>query len=175
MKAVCLTALCLASPLVLQGCVGVAVSGSTYAIKASDRPALQARAAQGDVEAEYLLGKSWCCMGPGFDTQTATQWFCQAAGHGHAGAMYELGRIYDGDVSRTPAPGQKLVRLLTADSSPAHALAFFNLAARQGHAESASRATELNQTADDATRRQAGLIEADSAAQCQYEVVFPKP
>jgi len=124
------------------------------------------------VEAAYELGRAWCCMGPGFDTQTATHWLCRAAAHGHAGALFELGRIYQGEVSRTPAPGQKLMRLLTADKSLAHALAFHTLAGRAGHAEAAARAAELATEADQATRARAGALAADFHDQCEYDAVF---
>lgn len=156
----------------LQGCAGVAISSGTYAVKASGREALLEAAEAGDAQAQYELGKSWCCMGPGFDTETATRWLCRAAVQGHGAALYELGRIYDGDVSRTPAPGQKLVRLLSAESSPAHALAFHRMAADGGHATAASRLAELEAAASPGLRAEARALETDIGAHCEYRQVF---
>ncbi len=158
----------------LNGCAGVAISSGTYAVKSADREALQPRAEAGDAQAQYSLGMSWCCMGPGFDTQTSTQWLCRAATHGNAEALYELGRIYQGEISRTPAPGQKLVRLLTANSSPAHALAFYTLAAHAGHAEAATRQAQLEAASDEATRLSAQAIQQDFSGQCEYDSVFAR-
>ena len=157
----------------LQGCAGAAISSSTYAAKASGRDALRVRADQGEAQAQYELGKLWCCMGPGFDTQTATQWLCRAALQGHPESLFELGRIYEGDISRTPAPGQKLLRMIRAEASPAHALAFYSLAADAGHSEAAARREALDREADSATRRHAGSLTADYDGSCEYESVFP--
>ncbi|MCB1928732.1 MAG: sel1 repeat family protein [Rhodocyclaceae bacterium] len=156
----------------LQGCAGVAISSGTYAVKASGREALLDAAEAGDAQAQYELGKSWCCMGPGFDTETATRWLCRAAAQGHGAALYELGRIYDGDVSRTPAPGQKLVRLLSAESSPAHALAFHRLAAQAGHEPAAQRLAQLDAAASSALRAEARALAADIGSHCEYRQVF---
>ena len=157
----------------LQGCAGAAISSSTYALKASGRDALREPATRGDPEAQYELGKSWCCMGPGFDTQTATEWLCRAARQGHPDALFELGRIYDGEISRTPAPGQKVLRMFRAKSSPAHALAFFGLAADAGHAEAISKRQNLNQKANPNTRAEAVALRADYDTSCEYQAVFP--
>lgn len=164
----------LAAATVLNGCAGAAISSGTFAVKASVRDGLDEPAAQGDAEAQYRLGKSWCCMGPGFDTQTATQWLCRAARQGHAEALFELGRIYDGEISRTPAPGQKIMRMINAKSSPPHALAFFGLAADAGHEDAAARRKILEQAASVDTRRQAEALRADFAGSCEYQAVFPE-
>jgi len=53
------------------------------------------RAQAGDKEAQYQLGKSYCCgYGPGKTEATALQWFCKAALQGHPNAQYQLGRFY---------------------------------------------------------------------------------
>jgi len=166
--------LLLAAAVALQGCAGAAISGGTYAVKASARDGLSGPAAEGDAEAQFKLGMSWCCMGPGFDTQTATQWLCRAARQGHPEALYELGRIYDGEISRTPAPGQKVMRLIRAKSSPAHALAFFGLAADSGYGDASGRRDALAKQADADTRQQADALRADFQSSCEYDAVFPE-
>lgn len=159
--------------LVASGCVAAAVNTSTYAIKGLPRAELQPLAEAGDAAAQYELGRSWCCMGPGFDTQTATEWLCAAARQGNADAMYELGRIYLGDVSRTPAPGQKLRRALSARKSPAHAHLWLSLASEASHPDAGETLAKLDDdiAADerDAARRLAGDWRS---APCEYDDVF---
>lgn len=59
------------------------------------RAELTPAANKGDAQAQYLLGKSYCCgYGAGTSTPKALDWFCRAALQGHGGAQYELGRYY---------------------------------------------------------------------------------
>ena len=156
------------------GCVGATMSASTYAVKAGPRNELQPLAEGGDSAAQYELGKSYCCMGPGFDTQTATKWLCKAAHQGNADAMYELGRIYQGDVSRTMAPGQKLMQAMKAKESRPHAELWLSLAASANHPDARKRLAEITKRISEnegaiATRLKAAWRNAP----CEYERVFP--
>ncbi len=160
---------------VLTGCAAAAIGGGTYAVKSSQRDDLRPSAESGDAEAQYQLGKSWCCMGPGFDTQTATEWLCKAASQGHEQALYELGRIYDGEISRTPAPGQKVLRLATAKRSAAHALAFYRLAATHGNTNAETKQEELAQRLEAPERERAKAISSDFSSSCTYDDVFSTP
>ncbi len=160
---------------VLSGCAAAAIGGGTYAVKATQRDQHRLSAEAGDAEAQYRLGKSWCCMGPGFDTQKATEWLCKAATQGHELAFYELGRIYDGQVSRTPAPGQKLIRLATAKHSAPHALAFYGLAANLGNSDAQSKHADLVQKLEATEQDRARAISADFSSSCTYEEVFGNP
>jgi TPR repeat protein len=59
------------------------------------RSSLATSAQAGDRDAQFNLGKSYCCgYGPGRDTAKALEFFCMAARQGHAGAQYEIGRYY---------------------------------------------------------------------------------
>ncbi len=133
----------IATIIFLTGCVGAAMSASTLAVKSGPRQELQPLAESGDSAAQYELGKSYCCMGVGFDTQTATEWLCKAARQGNADAMYELGRIYQGDVSRTMAPGQKLMQAMNAKESRPHAYLWLSLAASADHPDARARLAKL--------------------------------
>lgn len=170
-RAVALTILALA--VGLTGCVGAAVNTTTLAAKGLPRADLKQRASEGDAEAQYQLGQSYCCMGPGFDTQTATEWYCLAARQGHAGAMFELGRIYRGDISRTPAPGQKLLRGLTAKQSLAHAWYWLSLSADGGHDEAHAllRKIDGKMSAEERDVSEQMLSGARSVP-CEYGAVF---
>ena len=163
-----------ASTMIAAGCVGTAINASTLAVKSQPREELQPRAEAGDPVAQYDLGKSWCCMGVGFDTQTATEWFCKSARQGNPDAMFELGRIYEGDVSRTPAPGQKVMRAIRARKSPVHADLWLTLATQAGHQDAAERRIALEATMNSGDLESAqGLLADWRAVPCEYSVVFP--
>jgi len=158
----------------LCGCVAVATNSTTLAVKSAPRDELRPLAEDGDAQAQYELGKSHCCMGPGFDTQTATAWLCKSAHQGNADAMYELGRIYLGEISRTPAPGQKLRRAMTAKESLAHAHMWLSLASQMGHAEAKEALLKLQEKIGKEERAYA--IEMTDTWQdqpCEYGQVFP--
>ena len=158
---------------ILSGCVAAAVNTTTYAVKANDRDALFPLAEAGDATAQYRLGESFCCLGPGFSTQTATQWLCKSAHQGNADAMYELGRIYSGDISRSVAPGQKLRAALSARESPSHALLWLSLAAEHGHTEAAGRLAGLDEDISEADRLAAANMTVTWREQsCEYDQVF---
>lgn len=159
--------------LATTGCVGVAINGATVAAKATPRAALEEKAEQGDAEAQYELGLSHCCMGVGFSTQTATEWFCKAAAQEHPGAMYELGRIYLGEVSRTPAPFQKVALLATAQRSNAHAWYWLSAAVEAGHERAANKLTDLNEEVSEGDRQMAELMGGEGhELACTYNEVF---
>lgn len=59
------------------------------------REPLQGPARAGDPEAQFQLGKAYCCGdGPGKNSAIAMSWLCKAAKQEHAGAQYELGRYH---------------------------------------------------------------------------------
>ncbi len=164
--------LLLAAASGLSGCVAAAVHTSTYAVKGAPRDELAPKAEAGDAGAQYELGKSYCCMGPGFDTQTATEWYCKAALQESADAMYELGRIYLGDVSRSVAPGQKL-RALAAKKSPAHAHLWLSRAAEAGHADARLLLAKLDKDIGGVDLAAAERLAAEwPNVSCEYSDVF---
>src|SRR5262245_14614412 len=103
-----------AASLLASACVGAGVTGATYAVRTSQRDHSQAAAERGDAAAQYRVGLSYCCMGVGFSTQRASEWLCASALQGYAPAQYELGRIYSGEIARTPTPGQLVAGALIA-------------------------------------------------------------
>lgn len=159
----------------LTGCVATTLHSTTLAIKGVPRGELRPKAEAGDAIAQYKLGKSYCCMGPGFDTQTATYWYCKSARQGNSAAMYELGLVYLGDVSRTPAPGQKIRRVLLPKKSPAHAYFWLNKASSLEHADARKKLTILSRqinAKDLATARQYGTDWRN--VDCEHKDVFRK-
>lgn len=161
--------------LALQACIGVAANTSTLAVKSSKRDELRPLAEAGNAQAQFELGESFCCMGPGFDTGTATHWLCRAALQEHPGAMHELGRIYRGDVSRSPAPGQKLMKALRGQRSDRHAMMWMALAAEHGYTDAAESLAELEAQANPDDSEAAAVMRQDWRKQaCEYQDVFPE-
>lgn len=168
-----LTAAVLIAAASSYGCAGAIVNGTTLAVKSAQRDELLEPASAGDAQAQYELGNTHCCMGAGFDTQTATHWYCRAARQGHSGAMFELGRIYLGQLSRTPAPGQKLRQALAGKSSHAHAHVWLSLAADARHPNAEASLSQLKRKIDVVDLEFAqSLVKNWQLMPCEYETVF---
>ncbi len=169
--AVCVLLVAAASGL--SGCVAAAVNTTTIAVKSAPRDELRPQAEAGDAVAQYELGKSYCCMGPGFDTQTATEWLCKAARQENREAMLELGRIYLGDVSRSVAPGQKLLRLVSAKEAKPIAYVWLTRASANGHPKAEEWLRELASRMTDEDLRRAGEFDQEwPSIPCEYDQVF---
>ncbi|TNE30703.1 MAG: sel1 repeat family protein [Alphaproteobacteria bacterium] len=157
------------------GCVAAGIGGTTYAVKASARGNYVQAAEAGDAEAQFKLGQSHCCMGPGFSTQRATEWLCRAAHQDHRRAQYELGRIYLGEVSRTPAPGQKILRAVTARSDPEVAFVWLTLASADGDEDAQGKLAKLTEKMPEAAVLSAhGKLADWREMPCEYHSVFPQ-
>jgi TPR repeat protein len=157
----------------LSACVGMAIKGSTLAVKSIGRGELEQLAEAGNADAQYELGKSHCCAGAGFDTQLATEWLCKAAGQGQRDAMYELGRIYLGELSRTPAPMQKVRQLVTAKESRVHAWYWLDKASNLAQPDAGRKLRTLEGRITAEERQQAAAMTNTSESfPCEYDDVF---
>ena len=57
----------------------------------------QAAAEQGNAQAQFQLGQSYCCSGStDHSTPTALHWYCRAALQGLASAQFEMANIFAG-------------------------------------------------------------------------------
>lgn len=158
----------------LNGCIDVAILGGTYAVRSSDRDELQTKAEAGDVEAQYQLGKQWCCFGPGFDTQIATVWLCRAAKSGHMEARYQLGRIYNGEVFRIPAAGPKMMGLVFGAESLVDSYLWHSLAAAEGHEDAMKSLADLDEDLQPGDREMIENMKNNLATtRCEHREVFP--
>lgn len=84
----------------------------------------QQQAEQGDAEAEYQLGMSYCCgNGPGHTETVARKWLCRAALQGHEQAQLQLGRMYGWEIKK-----RRFATPQVAD----YAYLWYSLAAAQG-------------------------------------------
>jgi TPR repeat protein len=145
-----LSCLLLLASVMLTGCVGVAVEGARMSSDSAVRDQHTAAALAGDAEAQYKVGKSYCCAPRNdtdafYDNRKATDFLCRAARQHHAGAAYELGKIHSGDTVQ----GLRLVRraatLVVGDSVDEKAVAhyWFDRAADWGQADARSAADKL--------------------------------
>lgn len=94
-------------------------------------------AEQGDPEAEYQLGMSYCCgYGPGHTDTIAYKWLCRAALQGHEQAQLQLGRMFGHEIKLRPFSTPQ-----TAD----FAYLWYSLAAAQGSQLAAGYLTAMEE------------------------------
>lgn len=67
---------------------------SDFDITQLQRAHWEQAAKQGDADAQYHLGLSFCCGYDAHRQAAAGQWLCRAAMQGHADAQFQLGQIF---------------------------------------------------------------------------------
>lgn len=87
---------------VLTACAGVVMEGAHITHDTSVRNNNMQAALDGDPEAQYRVGKSYCCAPRNeadafYNNRKAIEFLCRAARQHHALAAFELGKIYAGD------------------------------------------------------------------------------
>lgn len=115
-----------------------------------ERQRLEARAQEGEMNAQFLLGYELCCGGSRKNIPRATTWLCRAAAQGEPRSRFHLGRIYAqglDDVSVTA----KVMRSLGAsgkgsDARPLLSAVWFDLAMASGHPDAARHRLMLNKS-----------------------------
>ncbi|MBX3607632.1 MAG: hypothetical protein KF788_20295 [Piscinibacter sp.] len=134
----------------LTGCVGVAVEGARMSSDAAVRDQHMAAAVAGDAEAQFKVGKSYCCAprndGDAFyDNRKATDFLCRAARQRHAGAAFELGKIHSGDTVRGVRLIRRAATLVVGDAVDEKVIAYywFDRAAAWGEPEARRSADKL--------------------------------
>jgi TPR repeat protein len=143
-----LGALCLA--LTVASCATPGAEGRE--VRARDMPQAQ----KGDVDAQYRVGRSYCCgSGIAYSTERAVAWLCRAAVKGHRDAMFELADIYAGDIGTTA----KLLSMGRGHQDEIKAYMWYTAAMVQGRPKAEARRAEVMRTLDDAE-----LAEARRAA-----------
>lgn len=114
--------------LLLTGCSlfgGGKNTSSTFDLADMQRAHWETLANQGDVEAKYQLGLSYCCgFGPRTTQTTARHWLCEAALQGHAGAQFQLGQLFGYRMTKN--------RPMSMPPYPDYAHFWYSLAAAQG-------------------------------------------
>lgn len=67
---------------------------SEFDLQQLQRAQWETLAQQGDAEAQYQLGLSYCCGYDAHRTALAGKWLCSAALQGHPGAQFQLGQLF---------------------------------------------------------------------------------
>lgn len=140
----------------MKGATGLVVAVGIFLWGCAAQPPLDLQAplaepAQaGDPEAQFQLGKAYCCgNGPGKDPSIALSWLCKAAKQDHPGAQYEIGRFYAWRTDSYYSTSQAQTRI--------YAYMWYSLAAAGGWPLAAA---ERDALARDMSRRE--LAEAQS-------------
>jgi len=134
----------------ISGCVGVAMEGVHITNDTAIRDQYMAAAMAGDTEAQYQVGKSYCCAPKNnvdafYNNRKATEFLCKAARKHHPGAAFELGKIYTDDT----IDGLRLLRRAATaargDDLENKVIAFywFNQANLYGHADAMAEMNNL--------------------------------
>lgn len=125
---------CAAVAAMLSGC-GVAVEGGVYAARANERAENKVAAEAGNASAQLAYGRSFCCAGLGYSTRTATEWICKAARQDYTPAQIEIGRIYLGNVVRSPSIGGAVIGTARVKRDRVVALAWLKRAQALGNTD----------------------------------------
>ena len=113
--------------LILSGCNGTIGQDGTARVYRLD---WEQAAADGDKDAQYNIGNSYCCgRGLTYSTALAIAWLCRAAIQGQVDAQYELANIYGNRL--TPSSNSRIVGADYIDIEKSYM--WYTVAARLGH------------------------------------------
>lgn len=132
----------------LSGCVGVAMEGAHITNATATRDKYMPAALEGNSEAQYKVGKSYCCAPKNdvdafYNNHKATEFLCKAARQYHARAAFELGKIYSDDTIDGVRLLRRAVTAVRGDNLEKRPIAYywFNQARLHGY-EGAKEAME---------------------------------
>ena len=166
MKKIFLLVLCV---LPLLGCIQKAVELMRETPPALERVPLLKDAEAGNMEAQYNLGKNYCCgTGTLEDNGQALYWWCQAGRQGQPDALFEIGNLF---LNTHGIVGTQI------PVDPARAYAFYQLAENCYHKDAAAERRALEKTLTVQQRRDADeLIRNWPDAPCELpSTLQPKP
>lgn len=160
---------------VLGGCATAAIETAQAAKSEVIIQANLEEAGAGDAEAQYKVGKAFCCSlheGSGlYNTERAVHWLCESARQDYTPAMYELGKIYSGDT----VDGIRLARRLAAGVAGSStnlpvAAAWLQFAKDRGDAEAADMLPDLwsDMSEDDLAAARSIVERGMSEAPCRW-------
>lgn len=80
---------------VLSGCTMTVMAAGQIMYDDIQRDKWRELAEMGNREAQYYLGKAYCCgEGVGYNNVEATKWLCRSAKNGYIPAQIEIGRVF---------------------------------------------------------------------------------
>ncbi len=137
----------------LTGCLSKAVNLARTAPDMAERAQLLRLAEGGDVEAQYTLGKNYCCgLGTFKDNAESLHWYCMAAKQDQADAFYEIGTLFENTRS---------IKGSAVPTDPAKAYAFYQLAESRYQKDSAKARQFLEQKLTLEQKNKAAKMVAD--------------
>lgn len=154
------------------GCAALVFEGAALSHAQIVRQMYEDDAKNGDAEAQYLLGRSYCCSNDfdeeGFyNTRLATEYLCASAKQGHAAAAILLGDIHIGKRNNATSGLMRALQALSSNKSAIDnsvAIYWYNEAKKRG-----------NKTAAEALKDFDNRIVPDfpiSEAPCTIEEVY---
>lgn len=136
----------------LAGCVATVAEGVHVARDGAIRDRNMEAALAGDAEAQYRVGKAYCCAPRDdadafYNNQRATEFLCAAARQDHAAAAYEVGEIHAGDRIDGIRLLRRAARAVRGERHEHTAIAYYwySRAQRLGHADAPGRLRSLPQ------------------------------
>ena len=136
--------------LTVTGCVGVTMESVHITHDTTVRDQHMAAAMAGDAEAQFIVGKSYCCAPKNnvdafYNNRKATEFLCKAARQHHAGAAFALGKIYTDDTIDGVRWIRRAATAIRGDDLENKVIAYywFNQAKLYGKADAADEMNEL--------------------------------
>ncbi|UTW03724.1 sel1 repeat family protein [Amphritea atlantica] len=137
-------------PPVLFGCAGAVVESARMTNDAVTRDNYLSAALEGDAEAQYLVGKSFCCA-PSNDAESfynnrkATDFLCRAARQKYPAAAFEVAKIHSGDTVEGVRLLRRTANFVRGDNLDNKVIAYYwySQAAQHGYAEAADLLNQL--------------------------------
>ena len=168
--------------LLLGSCAAGVVQGALAVKDMGERHVYQARADEGDPQAEFKLGDAWCCTVTKhggdrrhsiYSNEKATEWLCRAAKQNYGPAQLELARIYAGRPFRYNVMKQVADRVLGAPTSLTVAFMWADIAQTNKVDGAAQLRTTLVAETPQAAQIEAGQLETKwQRAPCTWEAVI---
>ena len=155
--------------LPLLGCLQQATKLVRQTPKILERADMIKQAEDGDIEAQYDLGKNYCCgSGTFLDNGQALYWWCQAGRQGQKDALYEIGTLFEN--TRGLVGSEVPV-------DPARAYAFYYIAEQLHHKEAATARKNIeHKLTSDERRRGEEIIRHWPDEACELpSTLKPKP
>jgi len=120
--------------LLLGGCFSAATVPIKAAYEEEERHRWEAKAKDGNPEAEYKYGMTFCCgLGAFYNNVTASEWVCKAARKGYVKAQAQVGHFYRKD--KGFGLPQKKLQEASLPQDDALASAWYGIAAKQGNGD----------------------------------------
>jgi TPR repeat protein len=136
----------------LSGCAALVIEGAALSHTQIVRQMYEDDAKNGDAEAQYLVGSSYCCTNDFdedglYNTRLATEYLCASAKQGHAPAALLLGDIHIGNHNNANSMLLRALQALKSSESAtdtAIALYWYSEAKKRGNKTAEKILKEFN-------------------------------